>query len=330
MCCREIYITTAHVAALYPSINIDAGTEALLCFMHEHTRIAASLQALYLNLARFILENNYVECQDLEEGSTIFLQNIGTAMGTTFSVTYATIFMIWLETPIINDFRKHIVEYKRLIDDLFVIWSGPIQALCEFRRRLASAQSGILFEWQGSNGDATDPKTIDVDSLLRVNFLDLNIRIVDQRDSVGFELRVYRKPGNSYSYLPFGSFHARHITSGWLKAELQRLLTHSSTPEIWMEECRKFYEHLRRRCYPHKLLFRIIDQVSWCQRKEILGEAGKSVKVKKDSFFETYCGCVLLIRNAPGVDVFQKSMDLSLLELKDDSEWDIFPPRAFF
>ena len=330
MCCREIYITTADVAALYPSINIDAGMDALRWFMHEHTRIPASLQALYLNLARFILENNYVECQDLEEGSKIFLQKIGTAMGTTFSVTYATIFMIWLETPIINDFRKHIVEYKRLIDDLFVIWSGPIQALCEFRRRLASAQSGILFEWQGSNGDATDPKTIDVDSLLRVNFLDLNIRIVDQRDSVGFELRVYRKPGNSYSYLPFGSFHARHITSGWLKAELQRLLTHSSTPEIWMEECRKFYEHLRRRGYPHKLLFRIFDQVSWCQRKEILGQAGKNVKVNKDSFFETYRGCVLSIRNAPGVDVFQKSMDLSLLELKDDSEWDIFPPRAFF
>ncbi len=79
---------------------------------------------------------------------------------------------------------------------------------------MASAQAGMLFEWQGSNGDATELKTIDVDSLLRVNFLDLNVRIEDQRDSVGFELHVYRKPGNSYSYLPFGSFHARHITSG--------------------------------------------------------------------------------------------------------------------
>jgi hypothetical protein len=112
---------------------------------------------------------------------------------------------------------------------------------------LASAQSGILFEWQGSNGDATDPKTIDVDCLLRVNVFDLNIRIVDQRDSVVFESRVYRNPGNSYSYLPFGSFHDRHITSGWLKAELQRLLTHSSTLEIWMEESSQIYEHFRRR-----------------------------------------------------------------------------------
>ncbi len=110
---------------------------------------------------------------------------------------------------------------------------------------MASAQSGILFEFQSSNGDATDPKTIDV--------LDLNIRIVDQRDSVGFELRVYRKPDNSYSYLPFGSFHARHITSGWLKAELQRLFTLSSTPAIWMEECRKFYEHFAEKRLPPQI-----------------------------------------------------------------------------
>ncbi len=45
-------------------------------------------------------------------------------MDTSFSVTYATIFMIWLETPIINEFRQHIVLYKRYIDDIFLIWSG--------------------------------------------------------------------------------------------------------------------------------------------------------------------------------------------------------------
>ena len=28
-------------------------------------------------------------------------------MGTSFLVTYATIFMIWLETPIIEEFREH-------------------------------------------------------------------------------------------------------------------------------------------------------------------------------------------------------------------------------
>ena len=60
------------------------------------------LQPKYLKLARFVLENNYVECKGIDR---TFLQmvTVGTAimMGTSFSVTHAIIFMIWLdsETP---------------------------------------------------------------------------------------------------------------------------------------------------------------------------------------------------------------------------------------
>ena len=66
---------------------------ALKWFMAEHTNIPLALQPKYLRLARFVLENNYVECPGIEGA---FLQKVGTAMGTSFSVRYATIFMIWL------------------------------------------------------------------------------------------------------------------------------------------------------------------------------------------------------------------------------------------
>ena len=113
---QNILLTSADVAALYPSINIEDGMKALKWFMAEHSNIPQNLQPKYLKLARFVLENNYVDCKGIE-GS--FLQRIGTAMGTSFSVTYATIFMIWLETPIINEFSKQIVLNKRYIDDIF-------------------------------------------------------------------------------------------------------------------------------------------------------------------------------------------------------------------
>jgi hypothetical protein len=48
-------------------------------------------------------------------------EKIGNAMGTSYSVTYAIIFMIWRETPIINEFQRHNVLYKRYIDDNFLI-----------------------------------------------------------------------------------------------------------------------------------------------------------------------------------------------------------------
>ena len=91
---QELLLTSADVAALYPSIDIEDGMKALQWFMEEHTSIAPVLQPEYLRLARFVLENNYER----------FSRS---------AVTYATIFMIWLETLIIYRFREHIVLYKR-------------------------------------------------------------------------------------------------------------------------------------------------------------------------------------------------------------------------
>ena len=45
-------------------------------------------------------------------------------MGKSFSVTYATIFMIWLKTYVSEQFRTHIFPYKRFLDEISLIWSG--------------------------------------------------------------------------------------------------------------------------------------------------------------------------------------------------------------
>ena len=70
-------------------------------------------------------------------------------MGTSFSVTYATIFMIWLEIPIIDEFREHIILYNIYIyiDDILLIWSGSSAELCRFRARFAAANTNIKLEW---------------------------------------------------------------------------------------------------------------------------------------------------------------------------------------
>ena len=164
--------------------------------MAEHSSIPQNLQPKYLRLARFVLENNYVECKGIE-GS--FLQRIGTAMGTSFSVTYAVISMICLETPIINEFQQHIVLYKRYIDDIFLIWSGSSAELCRFRERLGNANDNIKLGWQGtpSAEDALNPAKFDQHQHRQVNFLDLDITVVYSSGSADFAFRVYRKPGTA-------------------------------------------------------------------------------------------------------------------------------------
>ena len=32
-----------------------------------------------------------------------------------------------------------------------------------------------------------------------------------------FEFGVYTKPGNAYAYLPYGSYHSRHVFRVWFK-----------------------------------------------------------------------------------------------------------------
>ncbi len=75
---------------------------------------------------------------------------IGTAMGASLSVIYAIIFMILLESPIINDvrFSQYIRLYKRFIDDLVLKWAGQADALCDFRRSLTTADEQSA--WTGT------------------------------------------------------------------------------------------------------------------------------------------------------------------------------------
>ena len=85
-------------------------------------------------------------------------------MGTSFSVVYAVIFMIWLETPIVNDvmFRQYIRLYKQFIDDLFLMWTVPAAVLCDFRRSLDTADVGFSLDWSGceSHQEAVDPSVV--------------------------------------------------------------------------------------------------------------------------------------------------------------------------
>ena len=315
---QNIILTSADVTALYPSIKLDDGLKALKWFTATHTSIPLELQPKYLKLARFVLENNYVECEGLEG---TFLQKIGTAMGTSFSVTYATIFMIWLETPIIDEFRKNIALYKRYIDDILLIWSGSSAELCRFRAMFANANANIKLEWQNipTAVDAANPAIFDQHQHSRVNFLDLDISITRLSGMAEFAFKVfafkvYRKPGSAFAYLPYGSYHARHVFRGWLKAELHRLLTHSSNPTVWLEECRFFYDHLRNRGYPIQAIDSSFHKVNWNQRRKMLEPAMRIEP--NDSLFLEYRGCVFSNRNAPGTDELRGNINLSLEELR--------------
>ena len=135
-------------------------------------------------------------------------------------------------------------------------------------------KSVIALEWQGmpSAGGAADPAVFDLNKHHRVNHcLDLDISTVYTTTKVEFEFGLYRKPGNAYAYLPYGSYHSRHVFRGLPKTEMRRLLTHSSKVNVWLEECRKYYYHLRARGYPARAIDATFRKVSWNQTKQLVG-----------------------------------------------------------
>jgi hypothetical protein len=104
-----------------------------------------------------------------------------------------------------------------------------------------------MFGWSGygSQLDAANPEMVAVKRHDQVNVLDLDMTLQRKRTRMGTTVtfrvtfRPYSKPGNSQA------FHGRHTFRGWVLAELLRLVTHSSTPELWKEarEGSMFYHH---------------------------------------------------------------------------------------
>ena len=68
-------------------------------------------------------------------------------------------------------------------------------------------------------------------------------------EKIGHQLPRNRAPNKrdmgisnlkAYANIQFTSFHPRHTFRGWILAEVLNLLTHSSTPDIWMDEGKAF------------------------------------------------------------------------------------------
>ena len=85
---------------------------------HAAVSLAKSVFDLFLRYVQ--------DCQ--EHGSLcsayVIFKVIGTALGTIFSVMYANVVMIFLETPVVTKFINQLTVYKRLLDAIIIKWIG--------------------------------------------------------------------------------------------------------------------------------------------------------------------------------------------------------------
>ena len=109
-------------------------------------------------MAKFVLKNNYVEFNG--KGKT---QLLGTAIGTRFAPTYASIFIDKLESNFLKSQELTPLLWYRYIDDVFFIWAHVEESLASFLNILNNYHANIKFTHE-SNRE-------------HIPFLDLNLKL---------------------------------------------------------------------------------------------------------------------------------------------------------
>ena len=114
---EDVFLVSLDVTSLYTNIPQEEGIntvcKAYQPFYRENTPIPT--QFLRRILKPILQENSF------EFNGKNYLQTHGTAMGTKMAVAFANIFMSAVETEILNLSKTKPLEWKRYIDDIFLI-----------------------------------------------------------------------------------------------------------------------------------------------------------------------------------------------------------------
>jgi hypothetical protein len=147
-----------------------------------------------IDAMQIIMRNNIFEW-----GSMYFLQLLGTAMGTSSAVMWATLYYAYHEVhKLIPTHGHNLLFFRRFIDDIFGIWIGNTTtdwiAFCD------DVDNFGVLTW--------DIKEQQLSST--VNFLDLTLTI--EKDKI--VSKTYQKKMNLYLYLPLASAHPQGCIKG--------------------------------------------------------------------------------------------------------------------
>lgn len=223
---QEIYLVTGDVEALYTNIpRIEC-----MALLRE-----LPIPSIVLQLLQLVFDYSIVRYAD-----DYYQQIDGFPMGISPAPDVANLYMWRLVAGLPAPPERRL--YRRLIDDLFIVWVGPRNKLDAYLAQLNTLDRHIKITWTVSAHTAT--------------FLDIEVykgeRFNDGQQR--FDLRVHQKVLNRYLYIPRHSFHRASQHRAWIKAELLRYLRNSSSALELAAVRQRFFVRLRARGHPHREL----------------------------------------------------------------------------
>ena len=223
---------TADAVSMYT--NIPTNTAIMLIAKHIRKSVTEERpkqnDALIAALKLVMLNNIFCF------GDMTFKQLNGTAMGTPPAPPYATIYYGIHEKNFLPKHNKHVIFYKRFIDNVFGIWiphpnpQTDAQLWDEFKQSM-NAFPGLTWEFE-------DPSD-------KVNFMDLTITIKNGHISTS----LFEKPLNLHLYIPPHSAHPPGLLPGIVHSRLFRIFTLCSDHDDRVLRTRVFFKRLQARGY---------------------------------------------------------------------------------
>jgi hypothetical protein len=102
---------------MYSNIDLNLVIASIRQWLEEET--TTPQERIYLTIALLTL---VMRCNVFQFEDTFWIQLIGTAMGTSCAVTFATLCFLLMERRIRTIFAHRLPHFKRFIDDILGIW----------------------------------------------------------------------------------------------------------------------------------------------------------------------------------------------------------------
>ena len=240
-CTVNTILSTCDIKSLYTNIKHDVFHKAIEYWidkLHDDIPLLSRFtKAFILEGLNIILKLNYFYIN-----KNFFHQIKGTAMGIIFAVVGSNLTVAYLEVKMFallaqiypRDFVDYFVRnYFRFLDDIFHTWLINFN-IEPFYKLINELDPDLKFIFEKLTTD--------------INFLDINIKIVDNQ----LHFDIYHKPTNSFSYLKYNICHPSH-TKNNISLSLARRIIRIVTDnrDYRLEELR---QNLLKRNHPEKII----------------------------------------------------------------------------
>ena len=219
---------TADAIGMYTNIDTNHAISVLPGILPATPRGHALLAALKIIMTR----------NTFKFGDTFWHQLHGTAMGSPPAPPYATLYYAVNEQYLLHRYKKHLLFYRRFIDDVFGIWNFD-----------GDESMAMWLAFQTDLSFGTLHWTVNTPSHTCI-FLDLSLRLEHGK----IYTTLYEKELNLHLYLPPDSCHPPGVLKGLVFGAFHRVLSLTNSRPDQIDILRRLSQNLLRRGYRHKLI----------------------------------------------------------------------------